>query len=191
MTTTRTPTPARLRPADLARLAAVGLRTRKLRAGLSALGIAIGVAAIVAVLGLSASSQAGLLAEIRALGTNLLTVENGQAIGGGTAERPQLGHRRPAAGLGRRARRRCADRRLRRAAARTQGRPPVTHPGPVDALTPSHSELSRASRDQASRRRSQPAAPAVTIASRSARLGTELPILIRRRRTVLADRWRA
>ena len=42
-----TPVPARLRPGDLAGLAAVGLRTRKLRAGLSALGIAIGVAAIV------------------------------------------------------------------------------------------------------------------------------------------------
>ena len=66
--------PVRLRPADLARLAGVGLRTRKLRAALSALGITIGVAAIVAVLGLSASSQAGLLTEIRALGTNLLTV---------------------------------------------------------------------------------------------------------------------
>jgi hypothetical protein len=52
------PVPARLRPADLAALAAVGLRTRKLRAGLSALGIAIGVAAIVAVLGLAASSSA-------------------------------------------------------------------------------------------------------------------------------------
>jgi putative ABC transport system permease protein len=80
--------PGRLRPADLTRLAAVGLRTRKLRAALSALGIAIGVAAIVAVLGLSASSQAGLLAEIKALGTNLLTVQNGQSIGGGTAELP-------------------------------------------------------------------------------------------------------
>jgi putative ABC transport system permease protein len=84
----RPPSPARLRPADLARLAAVGLRTRKLRAALSALGIAIGVAAIVAVLGLSASSSAGLLAEIRALGTNLLTVENGQTLTGGTAELP-------------------------------------------------------------------------------------------------------
>ena len=52
-------TPAKLAPADLARVASVGLRTRRLRAGLSALGIAIGVAAIVAVLGLSASSQAG------------------------------------------------------------------------------------------------------------------------------------
>ncbi len=86
--TTRTPAPARLRPPDLARLAGVGLRTRKLRAALSALGIAIGVAAIVAVLGLSASSQAGLLAEISALGTNLLTVQNGQNLAGGTAELP-------------------------------------------------------------------------------------------------------
>jgi putative ABC transport system permease protein len=84
----RPPEPARLRLADLARLAAVGLRTRKLRAALSALGIAIGVAAIVAVLGLSASSSAGLLAEIRALGTNLLTVQNGQTLTGGTAELP-------------------------------------------------------------------------------------------------------
>ncbi len=82
------PAPTRLRPADLARLAAVGLRTRKRRAAPSALGIAIGAAAIVAVLGLSASSQAGLLAEIKALGTNLLTVQNGQTFGGGTAELP-------------------------------------------------------------------------------------------------------
>jgi putative ABC transport system permease protein len=82
------PVPARLRPADLARLAAVGLRTRKLRAALSALGIAIGVAAIVAVLGLSASSSAGLLAEIAKLGTNLLTVQNGQDFSGNPAELP-------------------------------------------------------------------------------------------------------
>jgi putative ABC transport system permease protein len=82
------PVPARLRPADLAGLASVGLRTRKLRAALSALGIAIGVAAIVAVLGLARSSQAGLLAEIARLGTNLLTVTNGQDFSGGTAELP-------------------------------------------------------------------------------------------------------
>jgi putative ABC transport system permease protein len=82
------PAAARLRPADLARLAGVGLRTRKLRASLSALGIAIGVAAIVAVLGLSSSSSAGLLAEIRALGTNMLTVTNGQTLFGGTAQLP-------------------------------------------------------------------------------------------------------
>jgi putative ABC transport system permease protein len=80
---------ARLRPGDLVRVASVGLRTRRLRAALSALGIAIGVAAIVAVLGLSASSQAGLLAEIDRLGTNLLTVENGQTFAGDTAELPR------------------------------------------------------------------------------------------------------
>jgi len=87
--TTVTPSAARLHPADLARLAAVGLRTRKLRASLSALGIAIGVAAIVAVLGLSSSSQAGLLAEIAQLGTNLLTVQTGQSLTGGTAQLPK------------------------------------------------------------------------------------------------------
>jgi putative ABC transport system permease protein len=81
-------TGARLRPAELAGLASIGLRTRKLRAGLSALGIAIGVAAIVAVLGLAASSQAGLLAEIQALGTNLLTVTTGQTLAGASAELP-------------------------------------------------------------------------------------------------------
>jgi putative ABC transport system permease protein len=83
-----TPVPARLRPGDLAGLAAAGLRTRMLRAGLSALGIAIGVAAIVAVLGLAASSSAALLAEIQQLGTNLLTVTNGQTFTGQNAELP-------------------------------------------------------------------------------------------------------
>jgi putative ABC transport system permease protein len=78
----------RLRLSDLARVAGVGLRTRRTRAALSALGIAIGVAAIVAVLGLSSSSQAGLLAEIDRLGTNLLTVTNGQTLTGQTAKLP-------------------------------------------------------------------------------------------------------
>jgi putative ABC transport system permease protein len=80
--------PGRLAPSDLARVASLGLRTRRLRATLSALGIAIGVAAIVAVLGLSSSSQAGLLAEIDRLGTNLLTVTNGSTFGGETAKLP-------------------------------------------------------------------------------------------------------
>ena len=77
-----------LRLGDLARLASLGLRTRRMRATLSALGIAIGVAAIVAVLGLSSSSQAGLLSEIDRLGTNLLDVTNGQTLFGQTAELP-------------------------------------------------------------------------------------------------------
>jgi putative ABC transport system permease protein len=80
--------PARLHPGDLGRVASVGLRTRRARAALSALGIAIGVAAIVAVLGLSSSSQAGLLEEIDRLGTNLLIVTNGQGFTGKTAELP-------------------------------------------------------------------------------------------------------
>ncbi len=57
-----------------------GLRTRRLRAALSALGIAIGIGAMVAVVGVSASSQANLLATIDSLGTNLLTVTPGQTF---------------------------------------------------------------------------------------------------------------
>jgi putative ABC transport system permease protein len=83
-----TPPPTRLRLTDIARVASIGVRTRRMRAGLSALGIAIGVAAIVAVLGLSASSQAGLLAQIDRLGTNLLTVSTGQTLFGENAELP-------------------------------------------------------------------------------------------------------
>jgi putative ABC transport system permease protein len=82
------PSAAHLRPEDLGALASVGLRTRKLRAALSALGISIGVAAIVAVLGLARSSQAGLLAEISKLGTNLLTATNGTSTTGQPAELP-------------------------------------------------------------------------------------------------------
>jgi putative ABC transport system permease protein len=80
--------PSRLGLADLARVASVGLRTRRLRAALSALGIAIGVASIVAVLGLSSSSQAGLLREIDRLGTNLLTVTKGETFTGAEADLP-------------------------------------------------------------------------------------------------------
>jgi len=78
----------RLSPRDGVRVASVGLRARPLRATLSALGIAIGTAAIVAILGLSASSQAGLLAEIDRLGTNMLTVEAGQSLTGGAVQLP-------------------------------------------------------------------------------------------------------
>jgi putative ABC transport system permease protein len=66
----------------------LGLRSRRLRAALSGLGIAIGVASLVAVLGISASSQANLLAEIEQLGTNLLTVAPGQAFTSSAATLP-------------------------------------------------------------------------------------------------------
>jgi putative ABC transport system permease protein len=78
-----------LSPKDGLRVASVGVRARPLRASLSALGIAIGTAAIVGVLGLSSSSQAGLLQEIDQLGTNLLTVEAGQSLSGGEASLPR------------------------------------------------------------------------------------------------------
>ena len=74
---------------DWLRVTSVGLRARPLRAALSALGIAIGTAAIVAVLGLSSSSQAGLLAEIDRLGTNMLTLEAGQSVTGQEAQLPR------------------------------------------------------------------------------------------------------
>jgi putative ABC transport system permease protein len=70
-------TPSALHPGDLFRVASMGLRSRRLRASLSALGIAIGIAAMVAVLGISESSKADLLASLDELGTNLLVAEAG------------------------------------------------------------------------------------------------------------------
>lgn len=81
--------PSRLHVGDIGRTASVGLRTRKLRAGLSALGIMIGIAAMVSVLGLSESSKWDLLAQLDRLGTNLLTVQAGQGIGAGSGELPE------------------------------------------------------------------------------------------------------
>jgi putative ABC transport system permease protein len=81
--------PSRLLPADALRVGATGLRARRLRAGLSALGIAIGIASMVAVLGISESSKADLLATLDRLGTNLLTVAPGQTFLGEDAELPE------------------------------------------------------------------------------------------------------
>jgi putative ABC transport system permease protein len=81
--------PSKLRPRDVLRVAASGLRARPLRAVLSALGIAVGIGAMVAVVGISASSRAEIDRQIEALGSNLLTVEPGQRlISGETAVLP-------------------------------------------------------------------------------------------------------
>jgi putative ABC transport system permease protein len=72
--------PARLPASQLLGTALQGPRSRRFRAALSALGIAIGIGAMVAVVGVSASAQANLLAEIDALGTNLLTITPGQTF---------------------------------------------------------------------------------------------------------------
>ena len=88
---------ARLPTRELFGTALGGLRTRRLRAALSALGIAIGIGAMVAVVGVSASAQANLLSEIDALGTNLLTVSPGQTFLGANevlpdTAVPMIGH---------------------------------------------------------------------------------------------------
>jgi putative ABC transport system permease protein len=75
-------------PRDVVRVGAAGLRTRPTRALLSALGIAIGIAAMVSVVGISSSSRAELDRRLAALGTNLLTVSPGQTILGETAKLP-------------------------------------------------------------------------------------------------------
>jgi putative ABC transport system permease protein len=73
---------------DLLPVSTIGLRSRPGRAALSILGVAIGIAAMVAVLGVTRSSQADVLAQIDRVGTNLLTVANGKTIRGGEAELP-------------------------------------------------------------------------------------------------------
>ncbi len=73
---------SRLRPADLPALATVGIRTRRMRSALTALGIAIGIGALVAVLGIASSTKAELDARLAALGTNRLEVAPGQSLVG-------------------------------------------------------------------------------------------------------------
>jgi putative ABC transport system permease protein len=81
--------PSRLAAADVLRTGSIGLRTRRMRAGLSALGIAIGIASMVAVLGISESSRADLIAQLDRLGTNLLRVAPGDTFFGDSAELPE------------------------------------------------------------------------------------------------------
>ncbi|HEX6390265.1 MAG TPA: ABC transporter permease, partial [Solirubrobacteraceae bacterium] len=87
---------SRLRPRDVLAVGSIGLRTRRLRAALSAVGIAIGIASMVAVLGISASSQADLLATIDRLGTNLLTITPGESFFGDAATLPKTSRARVA-----------------------------------------------------------------------------------------------
>ncbi len=79
---------SRLRPSDLVRTGTSGIRNRPGRAAFTAVGIAIGIASMVAVLGISASSRADLLAELDRLGTNLLQVQPGQDLFGEAATLP-------------------------------------------------------------------------------------------------------
>ncbi|WP_419992431.1 ABC transporter permease [Streptomyces boninensis] len=82
------PKPARLSLADVVRTGGSGLRSRPMRVFLSALGIAIGIAAMIGVVGISTSSQEELSRKLAALGTNLLTAEPGQSFTGEQAHLP-------------------------------------------------------------------------------------------------------
>jgi putative ABC transport system permease protein len=83
------PKAARLSPADVARVGGWGLRSRPMRVFLSALGIAIGIAAMIGVVGISTSSQEDLNRKLSALGTNLLTVSPGTSLTGDAAHLPE------------------------------------------------------------------------------------------------------
>ena len=80
---------SRLRLSDVLRLGGTGIKARPTRAFLSALGIAIGIAAMIAVVGISASSRAQLTAQLDSLGTNLLTTTAGQDLFGNSSSLPQ------------------------------------------------------------------------------------------------------
>jgi putative ABC transport system permease protein len=82
------PQPARLGARDVLTVSASGLRARPLRVLLSALGIAIGIAAMVAVVGISTSSRAELDRLLDSLGTNLLTAGPGSTMFGDDATLP-------------------------------------------------------------------------------------------------------
>ncbi|MFI0443967.1 ABC transporter permease [Actinomadura sp. 6N118] len=81
--------PARLNGRDVVRVGLGGLRARPTRVVLSALGIAIGIATMVSVIGISSSSKEELLRRIDRLGTNLLTVSPGDTLFGETAKLPE------------------------------------------------------------------------------------------------------
>jgi putative ABC transport system permease protein len=81
--------PSRLLGRDVLRIGTTGLRTRPTRAILSALGIAIGIAAMIAVVGISSSSQARLNDQLARLGTNLLTATAGTDFAGRQTTLPQ------------------------------------------------------------------------------------------------------
>ena len=78
-----------MRRRDIVTTGAIGLRAKPVRSFLSALGIAIGIAAMIAVVGISTSSRADVLAELDRLGTNLLQVQPGRDMFGQDTQLPK------------------------------------------------------------------------------------------------------
>lgn len=85
---TATNTRARLRPTDRLRVGLRGLFSRPGRTLFTAIGIGIGIASMITVVGISASSRADLLAELDELGTDLLRIQPGQSVFGDSATLP-------------------------------------------------------------------------------------------------------
>src|SRR5438552_8094918 len=77
-----------MRWGDVLPTGALGLRAKRSRSALTALGIAIGIGAMVSVVGISASSRADLLAQLDRLGTNLLEVQPGRTVFGDSTQLP-------------------------------------------------------------------------------------------------------
>ena len=63
-----------MNPFELLRLALSRLRTSRLRAALTMLGVVIGVASVVALVGVGQGTTANITSRLASLGTNLLTV---------------------------------------------------------------------------------------------------------------------
>jgi len=81
----RKPKSSKLHPSDLVGLGAIGVKASRVRAALTMIGIAIGIAAMVGVLVISESSRSDLLSQLDRLGTNMLRVTAGQTLFGGDA----------------------------------------------------------------------------------------------------------
>ena len=71
-------------PLDLVRLALARLRSARLRAVLTMLGVIIGVGSVVALVAVGQGATSGITAQLESLGTNLLTINPGSATSFGT-----------------------------------------------------------------------------------------------------------
>jgi putative ABC transport system permease protein len=72
-----------MNPLQSARVALRALRVNKLRSALTMLGIIIGVAAVIAMVGVGAGAQARVAEQIQSLGSNLIIVLSGSTTSGG------------------------------------------------------------------------------------------------------------
>ena len=72
-------------PLELVRLALSRLRTSRLRAALTMLGVVIGVASVVALVGVGQGTTSNITARLAGLGTNLLTINPTRSTSGTTA----------------------------------------------------------------------------------------------------------